>query len=104
MHMWWGFVAESGRQSDTCMLLSFVRVLWYVCGCLFLAKCSFRSDSTVLSFMSVCVCWAVLQGLASIFVLISAHPLFLPWYSFMHGIQSLAVSALCTLYILCSLS
>ena len=35
MHMWWGFVAESGRQSDTCVLLSFVKVLWYVCGCLF---------------------------------------------------------------------
>jgi len=35
VHVWWGFVAESGRQSDTCVLLSFVRVFWYVCGCPF---------------------------------------------------------------------
>ena len=34
VHVWWGFVAESGRQTDTCarVLLSFVRVVWYVCG------------------------------------------------------------------------
>jgi len=52
--MWLGFVAESGRQSDTCVLLRFVSV-WYVCvymcayamwrslvcvWLLFLAKCS----------------------------------------------------------------
>ena len=28
-------VAESGRQSDTCVLLSFVRVVWCVCGYFF---------------------------------------------------------------------
>jgi len=56
VHVWWGFVAESGRHA-----------VWYMCAaelcegslvCVwlpFLAKCSCKFDSTVLSFMSVCV-------------------------------------------------
>ena len=71
MHVWWGFVAESGHQSDTCVLLSFVRVVWYVCGYPFLAKCSFRSD---LSFMSVCMCvLGCAPSLASIYSSLLTH-------------------------------
>ena len=71
VHVWWGFVAESGHQSDTCVLLSFVRVVWYVCGYPFLAKCSFRSD---LSFMSVCMCvLGCAPSLASIYSSLLTH-------------------------------
>ena len=49
----------------------------------FLAKCSCTFDSTVLSFMSVCICVLGYAPKFSINLLISAHPLFLPWYSCM---------------------
>jgi len=39
--------------------------------------------------MSVCMCVLGYAPKFSINLVISAHPLFLPWYSFMHGIHSL---------------
>ena len=98
VHVWLGFVAESGRQSDTRVLLNFVRVLWYsVCVWLpFLAKCSCKFDSILLSFVSVCVCvcvcWAVLLSLAIIYSSLLTQCFSLGIYSCMVCILLLADS------------
>ena len=62
------------------------------------------SNSTVLSFMSVCVCWAVILSLASIYSSLLTQYFSLGIHSCMVYILLLAVSALYTLYILCSSS
>ena len=87
VHVWWGFVARVWSSVWYMCATELCEGSWYVCGYPFW-------PNVVVSLIQlywaswVCACVLGCAPKFSINLFISAHPLFLPWYSFMCGIHS----------------